>query len=419
MKRIKFGISMILVCVLTLVSNTYVFGETEVKKYNLYGLSQKFLEESTAIKKLNIDQELLKLQYDENLKQYNDLSYRADSTKESFETFQKAINDATTQYQNETDPVKKQQIDTYRQSLINSYITVQLGYSEMFKQQIGMMQSMEAIKLQQKQLPQKKENETALAKYNLQKDYYDLYILDQQLTLLKQDLANVRKSLDIEKVKKGLNLSTQTGVESLEKQERALELSVQQMENSRDMAVDNIKTKIGMPMEEELEIELSLPVGTSVRDYSLSQLNKKFMEKSLEMEAARNNTRVQQEIYDRSKLVYSADDNKVKIAELQLKQAQLDEISTQRSLEAYVKQMYYQHIQAKNDLLHKQKSQKLYEENERLLDARNRQGMLSVIDYNLQKQEIQRNYLEVKQAIVAYENMKAQMDLVEKGVMVK
>lgn len=431
MKKVRCGISIILVCILVFISNISVFGEstaasevedaktTKVVTYDLKSLSDRLLAESIAVKKLNLDKELLKLKYEDNLKEYNDLSLQAEQYEEFFGNMEKNLAEADKSVKEAGNPTERQQMEIYRQNLLFSYVGLYSQNSNLFKQQIGMMQSMEALKLQQKQLPQKTENEIAVAKFNLQKDYYTLCMLDQQLKQLKTDLENTRKSLNIEKTKVGLNMSTQLNVQSLENQERALSLAVQQMENSIQMAIDDIKTKVDIPLEQELKIKLTIPDDSKVKEYTLSKLITRFKDKNLELESVRNNTKVMKTVFERSKLAYDKENSKIKIAELEYQQSQLDELSLERDLEAYVKQVYYQYLQAKNDLFHKKLSQRLYEDNERLLDLKFGQGLISELTYTLQKQEAQKYYLEVKQAVITYENMKKLMELVEKGIIVK
>ena len=191
------------------------------------------------------------------------------------------------------------------------------------------------------------------------------------------------------------------------------------MENTINMAVDDLKTKVGIPLEEELDIELKIPGDPVVKEYTLSRLLKQFKEKNLDLESIKSQSAVLKTVYERSKLAYDKSNNKIRIAELEYEQSLLDEEALEKDLEAYVKQVYYQYLQAKNDLFHKKLSQKLYEENERILDVKYGQGLISELTYTLQKQEAQKYYVEVKQAVVTYENMKKQIELVEKGIIVK
>ncbi len=433
MRRVRSGICILLTCFLVFTSYFPSFGQNaaneedkttqqeqkKVVKYDLKALSDRLVAENITIKKLNIDKELLKIKYEDNLKEYNDLSIQAEQYEEFFSGLETNIAYADKAIKETTNPTERQQMEIYKQNLLYSYVSIYSQNINLFKQQLNMMQSMEALKLQQKQLPQKIENEIALEKFTLQKDYYTLCMLDQQLQQLKQDLANTRKSLDLERTKVGLNLSTQLNVTALENQERALSLSVQQMENTINMAIDDLKTKVGIPLEEGLNIELKIPTDSVLKDYSLSKLLTQFKEKNLELESIKSQSSVLKTVYERSKLAYDKENNKIRIAELEYQQSLLDEAALEKDLEAYVKQVYYQYLQAKNDLFHKKLSQKLYEDNERILDIKFGQGLISELTYTLQKQEAQKFYVEVKQAVVTYENMKKQIELVEKGIIVK
>ena len=211
MRRVRSGICMILACLL--VFATYfpsvaqsdvtdkdeTTQEPKIVKYDLKTLSDRLVAENATIKKLNIDKELLKIKYDDSLKEYNDLSIQAEQYEEFFSGLEKNISYAEKTIKETTNPTERQQMEIYKQNLLYSYVSIYSQNINLFKQQLSMMQSMEALKLQQKQLPQRIENEIAVEKFKLQKDYYTLCMLDQQLQLLKQDLANARKTLDLEK----------------------------------------------------------------------------------------------------------------------------------------------------------------------------------------------------------------------------
>ena len=154
-------------------------------------------------------------------------------------------------------------------------------YRSVVKGQIGMMKSLEQMALQQKQLETKKENQILLEKYKLQLDYYNSYIMNKQIELLKKDIENLSNQLEVENVKKDLDMTTDLTIETIEGQLRNMKLSSLKLENGAELLLESLKTKLNIPVEEKLNIELNLPQLNNMGSFNLPLLLKNFKEKSI------------------------------------------------------------------------------------------------------------------------------------------
>lgn len=432
----KKNFSILLVIVLLLL-HTLSYANDEVNNYNLDTLTDRLLNKSVEIKKIELEKKLLELRLENTLEPYEDLIEEIEKLEQKLNNAKRNRDEALKALVNAGDEITKQTAASIFSMSVQFYDSVKKSYDNLIDQKISMMKSFENMKYEKSQLDKKKKNKIEVLKYNLQKDYYNILIMKKELELLEGDIKNLNKQLDIEKLKAQLDSTTVVNYLSLQKQLEKLQLQKQKLENSLMLATDSLRTKLYFEPEDVVNINYELPKIPRGTDYDLENIITKFKTQNMSLNAAEFNKKVLEEVYKEIKRIYEdpekidedenfvrvevKDDeednsNKVELAKLELTEAELDYKMLEQNLELYVKQVYYNYKEALINLEDKLDSKNIIRLKGKEIESRYKTGMISELEYQIQKQELKRELFEIDKAIIQFVNAKSLIDLACKGI---
>lgn len=408
---------LLVVIIIALTATMITYAEEDNKAFSLESMTQRLISENLTILKMDNNIKLMELRYEKTLEDYEDLQSTIKELKGSLEAETIYKEQALESYRDASDlerPLKKANYEMRNQI----YEAKLDAYTNIVKQELSMIKSMEQLKLQIEQGDRQHKAIRLKESYNLQSSYYSLYTIGQEIELLENDIQNLKKHQEIENTKMDLDMSTTENIQSISESVIEMELMLNMLKNQKELVVESIKTKINMPIEEELIIEYEISRSAGGINYSLIQLLNSFKENSLDIEAIEKNVEIQQTILDKSVEAYEdVEGNEIEIATIELANADLDNRITQRDMEMFVKQAYYDFKAKDLDLAVKKITQDVYTDKEKNLHARYAEGVISKIQYDMELQQIERNKLEYDKATIAYLNAKGKLDLIKQGIM--
>ncbi|KAB3534725.1 TolC family protein [Alkaliphilus pronyensis] len=379
-------------------------------------LTNRFLEENIEIKKLDLDNRLLKLRYEETLEDYEDLQKQVERAGKYTDSVVKQRKQARDEYYSASKGSNEEQAAfQYYHGMMHTVEAATDNYKALLKQEASMMKNLEMMVLEDQQADIKKQNDIELLKYQLQKDYYQLLILKEQRDLLEKSIANIDMQLNVEKTKKELDLTTELAVNNLETQKINLELSIEKLDNSIEQAIEKLKTDLNIEVSDNIDILFELPGAVSIKKYKLENVLKGFMEQSLDLKKVERLTEVNAEIVEKLQIAYEEDDTEYLISVYEADEAELNEKQTKRDFEHLVKSLYFRHNQLGSDLVQQLRNKLLADEKMLQLEVQYKTGVISKLQYNLQKQEIDQAIFDYKKAMIDYINTDTELQLAEKG----
>ena len=412
----KRKIMLLIMISIVIIASTITYADNN-DSYNLEKMTEKLISENLTILKMDNDVELMKLQYEDTLESYEDLQNTVKSTKKSLEleTIQKE--QAWERYKDAGSSEKPFQKANYEMRA-NIYEATLDAYNSIIKQELSMIESMERLELQIEQADRQKEILRLKESYNLQKSYYNLYILKKDIEMLKGDIENLNKQKEIESTKFDLDMSTTENIQNISEKIIEMQLMIDMLENQKELSLESIKTELNIPVEEDLIIEWEIGEVETDEQYSLIELISKFKENSLELKSLDKNIEIKQIILDKSYEVYEdVNDNEIKIAQIKLENAKVDKKVFERNMEMSVKHTYYDFKAKELNLTVKNITEKDYTENEKNLHLRYEQGIISKIQYDMGLHQLKRDKVEYDKAKIEYLNTKRKLDLVKEGIM--
>ncbi len=429
--KVKRGIAIALLCT-SLVFSLGVKAE-EPAQYNLKSLQERLINESPDVKVIDINTKLLDVKYAQSIKDYNDLKDTADRQEDTLRSKESYLSTAKEQYRAARNVGEAAAASSSAEHYLGAYNQEQQRLRNIVKSLANSEKTLEPVMLQQKQAQQLKANQIGNAKYAIQTDYYNLYVMNKQLELAKGDYENTLKLLDTEKLKANYGMTTRINIEDLESKKRTLESSINDLNNNIELATENMKTKLNIQVENNLDIKYLLPDIEDTKSYNLVVLLSNFRANNTDLQSQQLNTRIYKDISEKISIAYSVDYDLfltpkplndedralVTSSNLDYQKAQIDEQTVNRNMESNVKKVYFQYKKAVLDLNSAKENKKLLEQKKIVAEANYNQGQISKLQYDLQIQDLNRSLLDVDKAVIAFENAKVLIDMVNQGIYVK
>ncbi|WP_202707553.1 TolC family protein [Sporosalibacterium faouarense] len=406
-----------LIIMIALVASMSTYAEDDNVVYDLKQLTDRLHEENLDILKMNNNTKVMKLKYDKSLDDYDDLEEAVEDVGDSLEIAKINKEQAREIYLKAKKSDRQFELAKLdmREQIYESTLD---AYKDVVKQEMGVIGTMEQLKLQIEQGDRQQEVLKLTEENELKNSYYNLYILNREIELLKTDIENINKQKEIEKTRQELDMSTDEELQSIKDTINTMQLTLQQLENQKELAKESLKTKINMPVEEELNIEWEISDVDESVDYSLADLISEFKENSLELASLEKNIEIKDIILEKSHEAYDdVEGNEVNLALLELKNSELDKQINERDMELYVKQAYFDFKTKKLDLFVKKVSNQYYIEKEKNLEARYEQGSISELQYDMEMQQLKRDKFESDKAKINYLLAKSKLELISEGIM--
>ena len=419
----------------SMLLNVAVYANEPEEKYNLEKLKEVYISESYEIRTIELDTELLQVQYNDRIRSYKDFKEIVDKAENNMN----AMKAAREQALYEADKATTQQaIQAATQSANNTlmqYISARTQYRLRVKEDIQMTQSLEPVIFQISQAEARKQGSIGKSKYDLEKDYYNLVTLHSELQLLNQDIENMKMKIKVDETRQALGMSAITVKLESENQLRALEKNKKLLENNFEFALENMKTKLNIGIEEELNIEYTIPSDASLKDYKLSQTVTQLKKNNLDIATTKNNVALRKNIFNKITLAYERleewneneislkqyeeEQNQIKMAEIDFKKAQIQQYNLERNLELYGKQVFYD-FQAARDTLFSNMlyNNDLYESKKNIIEANYKYELVSELEYQMQKQQLDRELSKLEKDWITFVNAKNKLELAMQGIVI-
>lgn len=404
-----------------LLSGSFAFanGAETVKTYNLADLTKEMLTDNAEINAIDAEAKEAKIQYDVIEEDYDELKENIEKVKKSLDTYRKVTARNKEEYKMAGGSFleRDKTYEIYKTS-VQILDNVENQYKSMIKRQAETMKQMESMVFMGKSAEIRKAQEIEKLKLQIQKDYYDLVLLDGQIKLMEEKLDILNTNINIEETKKKLDLATEHSVENLKSQKRALEISIDEMKSNREIMVDSIKTSVGIEKEDEIEILLEVPVLLNLQKFELDPLMKSFKENNFDLVTLKTNVEIQQEVIANMEIAFEEDDNDYKLALLQLETDLLNLTKSEQSMEQYVKSLYFQYEKQKEDVYQQLENKRLAEEKLRQAKVQFEIGLISKLQLETQQQEFSQSMFDFNKSFIDLSNTRKEIDVVLKGAMV-
>ncbi|GAB6086163.1 TolC family protein [Alkaliphilus crotonatoxidans] len=403
---------------LLVLSSGFVFGNEAVKVYNLDDLTRLILEDNPQINAIDAQAKEAKIQYDVIEEDYDDLKENIEKVKKNLDTRRRVTAQNKEEYAMAGGSFLKRDktYENYKMS-VEIEESVEKQYKNMVKQQAQTMKQMESLVFMGKNAGIKKAQEIERLKLQIQQDYYNLLLLDEQIRQLQDQLATLNTNINIEETRRDLNMGTNYSVENLKSQKRSLEISIEEMKSNREIMIDAIKNSVGIDKNEVIEIKLEVPTVVNLQKFELDTLLKSFRENNFDLVTLKTNVEIQQEVIDNMEIAFDEDDNDYKLALLQLETDLLNLTNAEQSMEQYVKNLYFQYEKLREEVFQQLEAKDLAEEKLRQAKIQFELGLISKLELQMQHQEFNQSMLEYHKAFINLSNTRKEIDLVLKGGM--
>lgn len=417
-ESMKRRIMPIFVLIALLISSVSTFANAN-SSFKLNDLIQTMLENNLSIKSLNNNAKITTIRIKTTEKDYEELNKSIKIMETNLLSTRNDRDQARDDYFGSPNgSIEERMAFQYYHATLHQYNALEEQYKGLIKQKTSMMKQLENMILSAKQAETKKDQEIEKLKLEMQKDYYNLVILDEQIKLMEGNLNNQKLQLSIEETKNRINMSTNLTVENIKSQIRSLELSIFEMKNNKEFAIESIKTKIGMGVEEELNILLQVPAEPYILvDINLVRLVNNFKDNNLDLETLRKNVEIQEQVIEDMKIAYKEDDDEYIMALLQLEQDKISLATTERSLEQYVKTVHFQYIKIREVISNQKENKLLAEEKFRQAGLQLKAGLISTQQYEMMQQEFNQSMFEYNKIFIDLANIRKEIELVQKGIM--
>lgn len=424
---LALGVSMLL--------NTAVYAAEPVEKYNLEKLKEIYISESYEIRTIDLDTEMLKVQYSASIRSYKDFKEAVDKSEDNMNAMRAAYEQALYDAEKTSGDSSRSAAMQAANSSLMQYIAARSQYRLRVKEDIQMTQNLEPVIFQISQADAKKQNSIAKSSYELENDYYNLVTLHSELELLNQDIENMKMRIKVDETKEALGMSAITVRMDSENQLRELEKTKKQLENSFELALENMKTKLNINVEDQLHIEYSIPSDLSLKDYKLSQTVMQLKNNNLDLAAVTHNADLRNSIFNKITLAYERieewneneislkqyedEQNQIKMAEIDYEKAKIQQYNLERTLELYAKQVFYDFQAARDKLFSNMLyNNDLYETKMGIIEANYKYELISDLEYQLQKQQLNRELSNLEKDWITFVNAKNKLELALKGIVI-
>ncbi|MCD5410247.1 MAG: TolC family protein [Clostridiales bacterium] len=385
--------------------------------HSLETLTEILVAENLEIEKSKLNHEMLLLNLEQTLEDYEELQEDVENAKDLVEVREKQVEIVRDELSDlATDTLERSQALAQLNWNIQLLDAAERSYEAIIKQEARMMESLELMKLQRDQSSRKKKQEIEKIKANFKKNYFQLVLLENQKEVFQKQLENLDMLLETEKVKKNLELTTQMAIFELGKDRSKIFFNIRNLENNIEQIREKIKTDINVSVDEDLMIILTIKENITIRQFVLNDVIEDFMNNNLALETSLRVAEVKREVYEKIKEAYEEDDNEYKVAFLEIREAEINELRMRRDFEHLVKQAYFQHEQVRIDLLMQLQEKMLIEDKFEHTKMQYDLGLISELQYRASELQVKQANLNYVSAKVNYINAKINMELLVEGI---
>ena len=428
MIRIK-PVCLIVICFIVMFALQSSAIITEEQKYNLDELLNKNIE-GDSIKLLELENKLSKVQYETNIKDYEDFKRSIGEYEQRIVDINNSMKVAKHQYNMSTGESSKSMWSAAMVSIYNNFSAARTSYRLRVKQYINTIKNLEPAIFAKENADKQKEEDIKKAQFSLKNDYYNHYILTKEIEMMKKDIENLYKQIEIEKVKESLGMTTDLTLYEVEIQKFEYDNMLYEMENKLMLATEKIKTDLGIESSEEFEIIHELPEKDTFVEYDVNDLIDAFKENNLQIAFSKNNIKVKELVLEKLDIAYRtkyeyADTDEVlteeqqamlKTAELEVEKAKLEHEILEKSMDLLVKQIYYQYIKTHRELTAESLNTRRYDAKLEIEREKLSQGTISKVAFDTQKAAIDRKLFDIERDKINYELACDKIEMIKEGI---
>lgn len=423
----------ICIVLLTMLSNIVVYANDEVQKYDLERLRQIYTSKSLEIDTIDLETKLLQTQYNDKIKDYKDFKKVVDDLEDNMNAA-KAIREHSIEVAKRArDATSIEAAAQSAQFALMQYIMLRNQYRLRVRESVQMSQVLEPIIFQISQAEARKQNSLAKAEYGFEKDYYSLVSLHKELDLLDKDVENMTKKLKIDVLREELGMITVLEREETEKQMRELKINKEKLRNGLELLTEKFRTKLNMDMVENVDIEYETPKSTNLKNYRPKNVVSQLKENNLDLAAVKHNTMLTENIFNKLTLAYDrmeeynetqislkqyeSERDQIKVAEIEFEKSKIQQYNLEKNLELYANDTYYEYKKAQETLISNTLyNNDLYDKKTNSIELNYVHGLISKLEYEFQKQQLNRELNKLEQDKINYINAKNKIELALKGI---
>jgi len=368
--------SVLLIAVCLMFNMTIVRAEENNDLRTEENMIQLYINGSTDIKVLDIDMELLQLEYDEISGDIESKRLKIITKKDKKESFKKKEGDSYEEAEEE-----------YEQALIN--------YASDKKK-------LENLKIDIDNLEKLKQDQMNKLKFEFKQQLWQYYTLQQQLELLKQSAELSLNQYDIAKLKLEMNTAIELEVKIAENNYKNLEIQVEMLSNNLKALESQIKIKLSIPLDQELNFKIEItPIKEGV-NVSLDYVIQKFNENNIDIVKQDKDFEMEKFYFDTVAEAYDTKDKEYKDLELNYKKVELNKYNTDKNQSLALVNDYYTYTKAVDTLAVEQSnlsiSQDNFNKNQKLFEV----GQISELQYKGALNQYNSDKLKCDKAVIDY-----------------
>jgi outer membrane protein TolC len=262
-----------------------------------------------------------------------------------------------------------------------------------------------------------KRQKTEQEKFLLQKDFYNVCLMQEQLKLIKLELDAANKKIEIEKQRFYLFETTQLALDELDYQKKLITDRKAALENSIEKGKADINTRLGYNADDKPELDFAIPktADTSVK-YDLDELTENCLSSNLSVKRSSEYISLYNALLlglegcaDSGEPSYATAVSEIKKLEANL------EVSVSQ-IKAYAKTQYNAFLQASASYAAALKHTGILNKQAEILKTTYDNGEMTELDYTYQKYEIEKSRYNIIESRVTYLNQITLLDLLNDGI---
>ena len=434
MKKLKEKSALTIILGLIMVFSTSTYADISAEVYNSEKLKDIYINQSFEVKMIELDAELLVVQNKTKIEDY-------EKSKKNFQDVEDTMNAAkATREQSIYDAERARDQASIAAAAKNAefaliqYIQARNQYRNRVREDVQLTQSVEPVIFELNNVGTRKENSIAKSEYALQVDYYKLVSLNRELELLNKDIEIMEKRISIDQRSGSMGTVTTAVIEENEKKLRDLQKQKRQLENNLESAIENMKTKLNIDVNRDLNIRYNMPTVSTLKSYKLQDSINQFMKNNLELALINLNVDIKDRVFNKLTMAFERleeyneneitlkqqedEQTQIKIAEIEHQKIQIQQYNLERSLEQYAKQTYFEYQLARDTLFDNILfNNNLYQNKMNKIQEQLKQGIISEFEYESQKQQLNKELNKLENDIITYLNTKSKIELLLKGIM--
>jgi len=305
---------------------------------------------------LDVQYQLNKSSYEDNLEQYKDLEKLVDNLKGQTDVYATQVEQLWDKYKSlkDTDTITiKNPIDgsnikmkakayVYQQiiGMTGATSSFNQGYKESVKGQLELYITMENLKLLLENNDTKKIQQQLISKDNFDELCYEYDLIQMKQSLILQQKQLLENKIEIEQLKIGQGVTIDTEYNNLLNQLLNIKTEEVQVKSDINSKYETIKKTLNLSEDKLYNLKITIPQTTPVEIIDYTTFENFYKKYSLDYKTLNNNLEIQENYISLVKEVYKEDDYEYKVKTLNYDKNKINNNNAMMMIELGIQQKY-------------------------------------------------------------------------------